>query len=150
MRDTVDDWPTGRLLAVAARLVEQRWREALEERGLSYAGLIVLHTLDAGGRSLGVLARAAHVTAQTMGRTVEHLERDGYVRTVVDAGDRRRRLVERTDAGARVFAEMHGLEARMFPELEQSEQLRATLLEIIRAVGGDPQPPAVTPDSLGL
>lgn len=141
MRDTVDDWPTGRLLAVAARLVEQRWREALDERGISYAGLIVLHTLDTGGRPLGELAQAAHVTAQTMGRTVENLERAGHVRIVVDPADRRRRLVELTEEGARAFAEVHGLEARMFPEIERSEQLRATLLDIIREAGGDPQPP---------
>ena len=42
------DWPTGRLLSTAARLVEHAWVEALEQLGLSHAGLIVLHVLGQG------------------------------------------------------------------------------------------------------
>lgn len=141
MRDTIDDWPTGRLLAVAARLVEQRWRESLEELGLSHAGLVVLHLLEAGPLSLGELARRAHVTAQTMGRTVEHLERDGYVRITADPADRRRRSAARTAEGDRVFRQAHDLEARLFPDLDDSGALHAMLLRLIRGVGGDPEPP---------
>ncbi|TXK19946.1 MarR family transcriptional regulator [Homoserinibacter sp. GY 40078] len=137
----MDDWPTGRLLSVAARLVEQRWRESLERIGLSHAGLIVLHLVERDPLPLGELARRARVTAQTMGRTVEHLERSGYVRLVADPSDRRRKLVERTEEGGRVFDGIGAIEATVFPTVEQAAVLRMSLLQIIRHVGGDPEAP---------
>src|SRR5690606_34243430 len=115
MTDSIEDWPTGRLLSVAARLVEQRWRERLDQAQLTHAGLIVLHLLADRPLTLGELARRARVTAQTMGRTVDNLARDARVRIVVDPGDRRRRLVERTEAGTRTMEGLAGLEASMFP-----------------------------------
>lgn len=139
MTDAIDDWPTGRLLSVAARLIEQRWRERLDEAGLTHAGLIVLHLLAEQPLTLGELARRARVTAQTMGRTVDNLARDGRVRIVVDAADRRRRLVERTERGIRTMQSLTGLEASMFPPLEDPSAFRDQLLQIIRHVGGDPQ-----------
>ncbi len=138
MTDELEGWPTGRLLSVASRLVEQRWRERLDEVGLTHAGLIVLHLLADRALTLGDLAREARVTAQTMGRTVETLARDGRVRIVVDPADRRRRVVERTDAGARVLDQLGGVEASMFPVIADAPAFRAQLLEIIRHVGGDP------------
>ncbi len=138
MSDELETWPTGRLLSVASRLVEQRWRERLDAEGLTHAGLIVLHLLGERALSLGELAREARVTAQTMGRTVDTLARDGRVRIVVDPADRRRRVVERTPAGARTLEALGGLEASMFPELDDARAFRAQLLDIIRDVGGDP------------
>ena len=67
------DWPTGRLLSTAARLVEHAWVEALEQLGLSHAGLIVLHVLGPGPLSQTELAKVARVEAQTMSRTLEGL-----------------------------------------------------------------------------
>lgn len=137
MSDRIEDWPTGRLLSVAARLVEQRWRERLDEVGLTHAGLIVLHLLAGGGRTLGELAREARVTAQTMGRTVENLARDGRVRIVVDPSDRRRRVVERTELGAQTLASLSGLEGDAIPGLSDPDGFRTQLLQLIRHVGGD-------------
>src|SRR5690606_81986 len=137
MSDRIEDWPTGRLLSVAARLVEQRWRERLDEVGLTHAGLIVLHLLVGGGRTLGELAREARVTAQTMGRTVENLARDGRVRIVVDPSDRRRRVVERTELGAQTLASLSGLEGDAIPGLSDPDGFRTQLLQLIRRVGGD-------------
>ncbi|MGN6271830.1 MAG: MarR family winged helix-turn-helix transcriptional regulator [Protaetiibacter sp.] len=139
MTDSIEDWPTGRLLSVAARLVEQRWRERLDQAQLTHAGLIVLHLLADRPLTLGELARRARVTAQTMGRTVDNLARDARVRIVVDPGDRRRRLVERTDAGTRTMEGLAGLEASMFPPLADPTEFREQLLQIIRHVGGDTQ-----------
>lgn len=139
MTDSIEDWPTGRLLSVAARLVEQRWRERLDQAQLTHAGLIVLHLLADRPLTLGELARRARVTAQTMGRTVDNLARDARVRIVVDPGDRRRRLVERTDAGTRTLEGLAGLEASMFPPLADPTEFRGQLLQIIRHVGGDTQ-----------
>ncbi|RQP08897.1 MAG: MarR family transcriptional regulator [Microbacteriaceae bacterium] len=124
--------------SAAARLVEQRWRERLDEHGLTHAGLIVLHLLAEGPRTLGELARDARVTAQTMGRTVETLASSDRVRIVVDPVDRRRRVVERTPAGAAALEALGGVEGSMFPPLADAAAFRTQLLEIIRHVGGDP------------
>jgi DNA-binding MarR family transcriptional regulator len=136
MRDAIEDWPTGRLLSTAARLIERRWSDVLADAGLSHAGLIVLHLLDGGPLTTGELARRAHVQAQTMTRTVEHLERDGCVRRVIDPADRRRRVVERTPEGARRLSALWGLEAQLFPDRAGVASLRAALLSIIRSEDG--------------
>jgi DNA-binding MarR family transcriptional regulator len=131
--DPMSGWPTGRLLSTAARLVEHAWAEALEKQGLTHAGLIALHLLDATPLSQTELARRARVQNQTMSRTVERLEREGFVTRAPDAIDRRRQVVTQTDAGRRVFERTRSLEAEMFPPLGDPEALRKTLLEIIRS-----------------
>jgi DNA-binding MarR family transcriptional regulator len=130
-------WPTGRLLSTAARLVEHAWAEALEEQGLTHAGLIALHLLESGSLNQTDLARRARVENQTMSRTIDRLEREGFVTRVPDPADRRRQLVTRTDAGRRVWERTRSLEAEVFPTLGEPEALRATLLSIIRSSSGD-------------
>lgn len=131
MSESVDDWPLGRLLSMAARLVEHSWNDALEQRGLTHAGLIALHFLDAGPLNQTELARSARVENQTMSRTVERLEREGLVRREADPRDRRRQIVSRTDAGTAAWASTRDLEAELFPRLEHPDHLRAQLIEII-------------------
>lgn len=131
----MESWPTGRLLSTAARLVEHAWAEALEARGLTHAGLVALHFLDAGPLNQTELARRAKVENQTMSRTVERLERRGLVRREADPADRRRMIVTRTDAGAAAWASTRSLESEVFPRLDDQEQLRERLLEIIRKSG---------------
>lgn len=133
MRETIEDWPTGRLLSTAARLVEQRWNAELDAIGMSHAGLIVLHLLADGPLAAGELAARARVSAQTMSRTVDRLERDGHVRRVPDPADARRRTVERTPDGHRAFDAVWGIEARIFPDIEGAGALRQALLALIRA-----------------
>ncbi len=130
-------WPTGRLLSTAARLVEHAWAEALEKQGLTHAGLIALHLLDAGPLSQTDLARRARVENQTMSRTIERLEREGFVERAPDPADRRRRVVTRTKAGQRVWNTTQTLEAELFPRLAGPQVLRETLLEIIRSASGE-------------
>ncbi len=129
-------WPTGRLLSTAARLVEHAWAEALEKQGLTHAGLIALHLLDAGPLSQTELASRARVENQTMSRTIERLEREGFVARAADASDRRRRVVTRTDAGREAWMRTRSLEAELFPRLGDPQVLRDTLLEIIRSASG--------------
>lgn len=129
-------WPTGRLLSTAARLVEHAWVEALEKQGLTHAGLIALHLLDAGPLSQAELARRARVENQTMSRTIERLEREGFVARAPDQADRRRQVVTRTATGAAVWARTRTLEAELFPNLGDPQALRDTLLEIIRSASG--------------
>ncbi|UKD57308.1 MarR family transcriptional regulator [Amycolatopsis sp. FU40] len=102
--DELASWPTGRLLAVAARLVEQQWTSVLAELGLTHAGLIVLHLLGEGPLAQRALARRCEVTDQTMSRTLERLSREGFVARAPDPADSRRRLVAITAAGREVHA----------------------------------------------
>ena len=130
--DSMSDWPTGRLLSTAARLVEHAWIDALERLGLSHAGLIVLHLLEQGPLSQAELARAARVQTQTMSRTLERLEREGFVARVRDDRDQRRLSVTRTDAGTSAWQSARTLEADVFPALNDGSALREALLGIIR------------------
>jgi DNA-binding MarR family transcriptional regulator len=134
--DRMGAWPTGRLLSTAARLVEHAWAEALEKQGLTHAGLIALHLLDSGALSQTELAKRARVENQTMSRTIERLEREGFVTRAPDLADRRRQVVTRTESGQRVWERTRTLEAEIFPRLAEPNELRQTLLEIIRTSSG--------------
>lgn len=134
--DPLSGWPTGRLLATAARAVENRWHSALDELGITHAGLVALHLLGDSAMSQAELARAARVEAQTMSRTVERLERSGYVHRSADAGDRRRLVVRRTTAGDDVLVRAERVEQELFPTLAEPAAFRDALLAIIR--DGDP------------
>jgi DNA-binding MarR family transcriptional regulator len=137
MSDGMRDWPTGRLLSTASRLVEHAWLDALTELGLSHAGLIVLHLLESGPTTQVELAGRARVEAQTMSRTIERLERAGFVERHPDDADRRRRVVARTVTGAEAFARARRIEAELFPDIPDLPTLRTALLSIIGASGSD-------------
>ena len=126
-------WPTGRLLSTAERLVEHAWVEALDQLGLTHAGMIALHLLGSGPLSQTELAHAARVQTQTMSRTLERLEREGYVVRARDEHDGRRQSVVRTDAGTAVWEKSRTIEADLFPELENADAMRGALLTIISA-----------------
>lgn len=128
-----DGWPLGRLLGAASRAVERAWYDALEARGLTHAGLIVLHFVELGIRSQTDLARIAQVEAQTMSRTVDRLEREGLVTRAPDPADRRRHIVAMTPAGRAVFEAVRGLEDEVFPRVDDPEALRAALIQIVTA-----------------
>ena len=130
-------WPTGRLLSTAARLVEHAWIEALEQRGLTHAGLVVLHVLGAGALSQTELAKAARVEVQTMSRTLERLEREGYVARRKHPDDGRRHVVTRTPAGAAAWESARTLEADLFPSITENSIMRSALLEIIQATAAN-------------
>lgn len=127
------DWPTGRLLSTASRLVEHAWLDALDELGLSHAGLVALHILGDEATSQTELAERARVENQTMSRTLDRLERQGYVTRERDPKDRRRHIVMRTMEGNRAWEAARTLEADVFPELSDPTALRSALLELISA-----------------
>ena len=133
VQESLACWPTGRLLSTAARLVEHAWVEALDQLGLTHAGMIALHLLGPGPLSQTELAHAARVQTQTMSRTLERLEREGYVVRTRDAHDARRHSVVRTDAGTAVWEKSRTLEADLFPEFENVDAMRDALLTIISA-----------------
>jgi DNA-binding MarR family transcriptional regulator len=117
-------WATGRLLSTAARLVEQSWNSRLRDRRVSHAGVIVLSLLAQGPATQRELAGSQHLTEQTAGRTIAHLESTGHLRRTPDPGDRRRRVVEITDAGRALLADIYTL-SESFTD------------EVIVAAGGD-------------
>ena len=139
-----DEWPIGRLLSTAARLVEQAWVERLAQLGLTHAGLIALHLLQAGPAGQTDLARAARVQLQTMARTLERLERLGHVTRQRDTGDARRVLVAATDAGTAAFKAARAVEADVFPPVSDPEALRAALLQIVQQRSGAADQPTRT------
>jgi DNA-binding MarR family transcriptional regulator len=116
VQDDVDTWPTGRLLSVAARLVEGRFERFLSGLGITHAGLIVLHHLAGGPLSQRELAQLCRVTDQTISRTIERLVRTGHAGRTSDDRDRRRTVVTITADGAAALAT-----ARR--EEQESEQL---------------------------
>jgi len=97
--DELDHWATGRLLSAAARLVEHEWNSHLAQWDLNHASLAVLHVLLGGPATQRELAAAVQVEDQTMSRTVERLERSGYVERRRDDADRRRVVVTLTPSG---------------------------------------------------
>jgi len=137
-----ENWPLGRLLGAASRAVERAWAEALDARGLTHAGLIVLHMLELGVVSQADLARIAQVEAQTMSRTVDRLEREGLVTREPDPSDRRRHVLAITAAGRAAFEQVRGLEDEVFPEVDDPAALRAAL---VRIVSSSPRPGSPAP-----
>lgn len=139
--DAIDTWPTGRLLSTAARLVEHSWESVLRAHDLTHAGLFVLHAASRAPASQRELARTARVTDQTMSRTVEKLERAGYVTRETDVADERRKLVTVTDTGRDVYGRLIDLErddATLTAAVGDATALRTQLLALVRAL----QPPA--------
>ncbi|NKQ54772.1 MarR family transcriptional regulator [Amycolatopsis sp. K13G38] len=132
-------WPTGRLLSAAARLVEQRWTDRLDTLGLSHAGLIVLHNLRAGPRSQRELARSCQVTDQTMSRTLDRLQREGYVDRVPDPADGRRSLARLTTRGRQACDRAERVareDTSVIGALGDDDAFRRELITLIEHLGG--------------
>ncbi|WP_410673486.1 MarR family winged helix-turn-helix transcriptional regulator [Amycolatopsis sp. cmx-4-68] len=124
-------WPTGRLLAVAARLVEQRWVTVLAGMGLTHAGLIALHTLRDGPLPQRSLAQRCQVTDQTMSRTLDRLAKAGFVTRTPDPADARRHLTRLTARGRAAHEEAVRAEPALLGTLGEDEAFRAGLLDVI-------------------
>ncbi len=129
-----DSWPTGALLAIAARLISQAWNRRLTDLGISPAGAGVLIALEEGPLSQAELAARNRVAAQTMSRTLDGLERAGLIRRGSHPTDRRRFQIQRTQQGTQVLrTAMHGQpEAEsVFELLEDPHRFRDDLLHLI-------------------
>ncbi|MCO1655526.1 MarR family transcriptional regulator [Pseudonocardia sp. S2-4] len=130
-------WPTGRLLSVAARVLERRFDEALAGHGLTHAGLIALHHLVAGPLAQRPLAAQCRVAEQTMSRTIDRLARAGYVSRRPDELDRRRVVIELTEPGAGVLAALRRAEREseaLLGSLADYEHFREQLIGLVVAL----------------
>jgi DNA-binding MarR family transcriptional regulator len=135
----LDEWPTGRLLSAAARLVEHAWNAHLARWDLNHAGLAALHVLLGGPLAQRELANRVQVEDQTLSRTVERLERSGYVERRRDPVDRRRIVVTLTaqGRGTCLRAGDPTVAEGFFAALgEDLQPLRRALTEIVRHHSG--------------
>jgi DNA-binding MarR family transcriptional regulator len=146
--DELDDWATGRLLSAAARLVEHAWNGHLAQWDLNHAGLAVLHVLLSGPQTQRELAAAVQVEDQTMSRTVERLERSGFVERRRDASDRRRVMVTLTPPGRDTClraGDLEVAESYFQQSVDDLQVLRRSLAQIIRTLSSRRWPTADCP-----
>ncbi len=133
----LEQWPTGRLLTTAARLVEHAWNERLVNIGVTHAGVIALGVLESQGAiTQANLAQIVRVQAQTMGKTLSRLEARGHVSRVRNDLDRRSHKVSITLEGSRVLHEAQNVERTLITGGQLvSDELRGHLQSVIRELG---------------
>jgi DNA-binding MarR family transcriptional regulator len=96
---------TARLASDLRVVLGQLMRRLRAEHRFSISHGAVLGRLDREGpRSISELASAERIRPQSMAQTVSELEAEGLLARRPDAEDRRRWLVELTDAGRVVLA----------------------------------------------
>lgn len=101
----VTQWPTGRLLSTAARLAEHGWDSHLSDWQLNHSSFGMLALVMADPLTQRELAARLHMAEQTVSRTVERMERLGYVTRTRSLRDRRRVVVSPTGKGRQVFGQ---------------------------------------------
>lgn len=144
------EWSLGRLLSMAARLVEQDWNSWLASQGLTHAGLVALHVLQDGPRTQRELAAASMVEEQTMSRVLDRLARAGHVTRQRDPADRRRLVVRASPAGLEAYRLAIATDVAntiIASHLEDPTVLRALLIQLITgllASRGEPVPDSLT------
>jgi DNA-binding MarR family transcriptional regulator len=133
----LNDWSTSRLLTTAARLVEHSWNEKLLSIGITHAGLTTLGVLEREGTLTGVrLAQLVHVQAQTVGRTLDRLEKRGLVTRLRNTADRRSQRITITSAGLKALERAKNIEHELMSEDGlASEDLRDRLKTVINELG---------------
>jgi DNA-binding MarR family transcriptional regulator len=131
----------------AALLLLRRLRTEGDARGISPPRLAALSVVvDTGPIGIGSLAAAEGVSAPTMSRLVDGLERDGLVRRTTDPDDARGVLVRATGRGRRIRTEGRRRRVRILAadlqrlSREELDAIRvgAELIERVGA-GGEPQ-----------
>src|SRR6476659_9234710 len=127
----------------AAQLLLRRLRTEGDARGISPPRLAALSVVvDTGPIGIGSLAAAEGVSAPTMSRLVDGLERDGLVRRTADPDDARGVLVRATARGRQIRTEgrRHRLRT-LAADLQRlsREELEAVRVgvELIERVGAD-------------
>jgi len=124
-------------LRMAARLVTQRYDDALRPSGLRFMQFTLLARLRAAdGLTMTELAQLAALDRTTLTRNLKPLIERGFVR-IVSGKDRRERLVTITDDGRRALREA-------LPRWEQAQdsmidglgqEATSDLLGLLRAAG---------------
>lgn len=130
------EWPTNRLLNTAARLTENTETSQWRSLGITQAGLTTLRVLSRGpamGRS--ELARKLRAKAETFGKLLERLEQSQLIVRVGSSNDPLKQRFRITAAGRTVLDRADALEEEQERTLGSDEQLRAELINRIKALG---------------
>ncbi|MWA06478.1 MarR family transcriptional regulator [Actinomadura sp. LD22] len=102
----MEQWPVGRLFAVASRLSGPVVWRIVEKHGISPAGFFLLRLLVVeDGLRPGECARRLMVTPATITSVVDTLERNGHVRRERSYRDRRGVMLRITDEGRRLLVD---------------------------------------------
>jgi len=103
-----------RQLEVVGANAESLVARVARRHGLSHAALNALAVIEGHGGPIpvGEVGARMHITSGTVTSVLDTLERNGLVRRLADAGDRRRVLVDITPAASNVLD-------RMLPEVQQ-------------------------------
>lgn len=102
---SLDGWSTARLLSTAARLWEREIAKDLHTANLSPSSLTALQALaETGTTNQAKLARHVHITAQSLRRTLNNLERTGYIRKSPRTIGQRDISISLTTAGVQALA----------------------------------------------
>lgn len=138
----LNEWSTSRLLTTAARIVEHSWNEKLLSIGITHAGLTTLGVLSREGTMTGVrLAQLVHVQAQTVGRTLDRLEKRGLVTRLRNTADRRSQRITITSAGSKALERAQNIENELMAEDGlASQDLRKRLQTVINELGPNKVP----------
>ncbi len=95
---------------MATRLVARHYDQALAPAGISTNGYSILVRLsELGPLPLGGLASALGADRSTLSRELAPLIEAGLIEDAADAGDRRRRMLELSDAGRHRVREAYPL-----------------------------------------
>ncbi len=139
---TLDDIPLGRLIHIAARILDQRWSTYLAERhGLTPAGMMVLFTLARSDElTHRDLAERCFVRPATLTGIVDTLDRAGLVERHRDPADRRTVRLVLTDDGRRHAEDLFEMVHQRRPltsvdaDPANAAVIRQFLLELIRTM----------------
>lgn len=144
MNDALDGMPTGRLIALAGRLLSARFQTFLDEEGLSHAGWAVLMRLGEGdAMTQREIAERCYVSQPTVTGVVDTLERDGLVVRERGTADRRVSHVRLTPEGRkRLDRARRTVAARMGPLFadatpREDAVVRKFLIRTVRRLGAD-------------
>ncbi|HEY7068510.1 MAG TPA: MarR family transcriptional regulator [Acidimicrobiales bacterium] len=130
----------------------RRWHLAIRRRihddlvaaghaRLSPAHMYIFQSPGPEGAGPSELARRTNITKQALNHLLAGLERDGYLRRVPAAGDRRATVIRLTDRGREVERLMNAGSLRLEQEWSQRfdgatiEHLRALLVELESLTG---------------
>ncbi|HJS33368.1 MAG TPA: MarR family transcriptional regulator [Alphaproteobacteria bacterium] len=137
----VDDY-LSYLLARASHQVSREFHAQLRPHGLSVAEWRVLATLiDGDGLSLGELADAVLFKQPSLTKAIDRMERDGLVRRLPGAGDRRRIRIVITPRGAAAVrgllarAKLHEAQILATYRPEEIENLKRVLRDLLARSG---------------
>lgn len=123
-----------RAVADLVSLIEPRLLALWQEAGMTLSQRRILRRLRSGPRSAGEIAAGLGISSPSLTRMLTKLEQRGLIVRALDAGDRRRILVELTSLGLRAL-ENH----RVFsgtPLLRAIKSLSATeQRDLIESVG---------------